>query len=217
MADVVGHINLVFAKIIPMSTQNSLPWLRRPLILASKSPRRHQLLRMAGIPFTVQTIDVEETYPDDLSVDEVAAYLADKKAQAARSLLQEDALLLTADSIVELEGEVFGKPRDYSDAVRILQRLSGNVHRVITGVCLLSAEKKSVFSGISRVHFAELSQAEIDYYLDTYEPYDKAGAYAIQEWIGLCKITKIEGTYSNIMGLPMELVYPALQEFQLAD
>ena len=112
-----------------------------------------------------------------------------------------------------LREKIYGKPTDYEDAVHTLQQLSGNTHQVITGVCLLSKDKKRSFSGISKVHFAKLNRQEIDYYLSQYQPYDKAGAYAIQEWIGLCKIKHIEGTYSNIMGLPMELVFRELIEF----
>ena len=133
--------------------------------------------------------------------------------EAAEFLEAEDDILLTADSVVILDGIIYGKPTDREDAIRILKNLSGRIHEVITGVCLLSKAKKRVFHAVSKVHFEELSEAEIEFYIDRYQPFDKAGAYAIQEWIGLCKISKIEGTYSNIMGLPMDAVYRELEAF----
>ncbi|PHN07712.1 Maf family protein [Flavilitoribacter nigricans] len=197
-----------------MSTEfPNLPWLKRPIILASKSPRRQQLLQQAGIPYRLELLEVEEDFPEDMPVGDVAAFLARKKAQAAASFIKDQEIVLAADSIVVLGDKIYGKPRDYEDAVHILKNLSGNIHRVITGVCLLSKERERTFSGISKVHFATLSQEEIDFYLTHYKPYDKAGAYAIQEWIGLSKIRQIEGTYSNIMGLPMEQVYRELMKF----
>lgn len=199
-----------------MSTANpTLPWFTRPIILASKSPRRQQLLQSAGIPFQLKPLDVEEDFPEEMAVEQVAAFLARKKAQAAAAagFIKDQEIILAADSIVVLGDIIFGKPKDYEDAVDILKNLSGNIHRVITGVCLLSRDKERTFSGISKVHFATLSREEIDFYLENYQPYDKAGAYAIQEWIGMCKIQRIEGTYSNIMGLPMEQVYRELMRF----
>ena len=185
--------------------------LNKKIILSSKSPRRKQLLEQAGFTFEIRTKEVEENYPDDLPVSEVAPYLAEKKAIACASFLDtEEAILLAADSVVILNEKIYGKPIDFDDAFQILKELSGNIHEVITGVCLLSKKKKKIFAGHSKVHFQPLSDEEINYYLTTCKPYDKAGAYAIQEWIGLCKISKIEGTYSNIMGLPMEEVYREL-------
>ncbi len=184
------------------------------LILASKSPRRKELLERSNIPFTIRTLEVEEIYPESLPKAEVAEYLAILKAEAARSNLADDEILLGADSIVILNDTVFGKPKDTEDARHILRQLSGQVHQVITGVCLLSKTKKVSFSAVSKVWMEELSDAEIEYYIETFQPFDKAGAYAIQEWIGLCKISKIEGTYSNIMGLPTEMVYRALRQFE---
>lgn len=185
------------------------------LILASQSPRRSQLLAQAGIPFRVQSLPIDEVYPDDLPVEAVAPYLAEQKALAATRLLErDDQVLLTADSIVVLDGEIFGKPADREEAIRTIRRLANRVHTVYTGFCLKSRRRTHVGCGVSHVHFAELSEAEIAYYVDTCEPYDKAGAYAIQEWIGLCKIRKIEGTHANIMGLPVDLVYRELQEFR---
>lgn len=188
--------------------------LQRNLILASKSPRRSFLLKQAGFEFEVNAVDIdEEDYPKDLPVEEVAAYLAQQKARAAQHFITNDEIIIASDSVVIVENEIFGKPIDYQDAVRILRALSGRVHRVITGVCLLSKEKEDVFSDVAKVHFDKLNDEEIEYYIHTYQPYDKAGAYAIQEWIGLCKIIKIEGTYANIMGLPVHLVYEKLKYF----
>lgn len=185
----------------------------KTLILASKSPRRKQLLEMAGIPFSIRTKEVPEDYPDDLPVLEVAPYLAQKKALACQDFIEGDAILLSADSVVIQDQTIYEKPIDKADAQRILRRLSGKMHTVVTGVCLLSKQKEKVFAGYSQVFFDDLSEEEIEYYIDNYQPYDKAGAYAIQEWIGLCKINKITGTYANIMGLPVDLVYKELKNF----
>lgn len=185
----------------------------KPLILASKSPRRKQLLEMAGIPFTIRTKEVEEDYPPDLPIMEIAPYLAQKKARACRDFIEGDEILLSADSVVIQDNTIHEKPVDKADAQRILRCLSGKMHRVVTGVCLLSKQKEKVFAGHSRVFFDHLSEEEIEFYIDKYQPFDKAGAYAIQEWIGLCKINKIEGTYANIMGLPVDLVYKELHLF----
>ena len=183
------------------------------LILASKSPRRKELLERSNIPFTIRTMEVEEIYPDSLPKSEVAEYLAILKAEAARPNLGEQEIVLGADSIVILQDTIYGKPKDLEDAHHILRQLSGQVHEVITGVCLISKDKKVSFSAVSKVWMEELTEEEIKYYVETFKPFDKAGGYAIQEWIGLCKISKIEGTYSNIMGLPTEMVYQALRTF----
>ena len=187
--------------------------LNKKIILASQSPRRRQLLEQAGFTFEIKTKPIDESFPADMPVNDVAPFLARQKAHAAREFLTGDEVLLTADSVVILGDTIYNKPEDAEDARRILRALSGQVHRVITGVCLLSKEKERVFSGESRVHFAELSDDEIDYYIRTCQPFDKAGAYAIQEWIGLCKIDRIEGTYANIMGLPVDLVYREMGNF----
>lgn len=186
---------------------------KRKIILASQSPRRSQLLKEAGFNFEVKTVPVVESYPVDLPVEDVAAYLARKKANASISLLKKNEVLLTADSIVILGDTIFEKPDDKDDAFRTLKALSGNVHKVITGVCIKDKEKETSFSGVSKVFMSQLSDEEIEYYIDTFQPYDKAGAYGIQEWIGLCKINRIEGTYANIMGLPVNLVYRELMNF----
>jgi septum formation protein len=192
-------------------------WFEEKIILASQSPRRRELLQMAGFQIEVRPISVDERFPAGLPVEEVAAYIAEIKAQAAQGLAGPDEILLTADSVVALDGEVYGKPEDYADGVRILRALSGRKHQVYTGVCLQKAGKKRTFTGVSHVYFSELNEEEIDYYLREYKPYDKAGAYAIQEWIGLCKVIKIEGSYSNIVGLPMELVYKELCALTAAE
>lgn len=181
------------------------------IILASQSPRRAQLLLQAGIPFRVQAVPVEEDYPPELASREVASFLARKKAKAAAILLTKpNELLLCADSVVILNDKIYGKPVDREDALNIIRALSGQKHTVVTGVCLKSKEKEVVFNGVSDVYFSSLTEEEIAYYVDISQPYDKAGAYGIQEWIGLCKIYRIEGTYHNIMGLPVDLVYKAL-------
>jgi len=188
--------------------------LHKKIILASKSPRRKQLLEQAGFNnFEVRSMDCDESYPADLEVDKVAGYIARKKAEAAKGLIKEEEILLTSDTIVIQDEIIYGKPKDYDDAVRVLRILSGSMHRVITGVCLMTQEKERVFSSISKVYLAPLTEEEIAYYVSTYEPYDKAGSYAIQEWIGLCKIIKIEGTYTNIMGLPTDRIYEELEDF----
>jgi len=183
------------------------------IILASKSPRRSELLQKAGFDFQIKTLDIKEDYPDSLETTSVPEFLAKKKAHGSISLLEKDQILVTADTVVIFENEIFGKPKDYTHAYEMLKRLSGNTHTVISGVCILSNQKEVSFSDISKVKLANLSEEEIKYYVDKYKPFDKAGSYAIQEWIGICKIEKIEGSYSNIMGLPMQRLYPVLEAF----
>lgn len=185
----------------------------RPLILASQSPRRSQLLREAGFEFSVNAVDIDESFPATMDVERVAPWLAERKAQAASHFIQDREIILAADSVVIHNGIIYNKPADYDEAFQMIKTLSGQQHTVITGVCLLAREREKVLSGVSNVWFAELTDAEIDYYIRRCQPFDKAGAYGVQEWIGLCKITKIEGTYANVMGLPVDLVYHALQEF----
>ncbi len=188
--------------------------LKKKIILASKSPRRHQLMREAGFHFDVKTREVDESFPADMPVEEVAPWLAEKKALACTDFLEsDDHILLTSDCVVIVDGQIFNKPEDRDDARRMLSRLSDNKHTVVTGVCLLSKQKKRVFARSADVYFHPLSPEEIDFYIDNYQPYDKAGSYAIQEWIGLCKIKRIDGTYATIMGLPMDAVYEELVEW----
>ncbi len=187
--------------------------IQRPLILASKSPRRSQLLREAGFDFSVQTFDVDESFPPEMPPEEVAPWLAQRKAEAAAHLIQGDEIILAADSVVILGRQIFNKPASYEEAFGMIRALSGRQHTVITGVCLLSKEKEKVFAGVTKVWFSELSDEEIDYYIRTCEPFDKAGSYGAQDWIGHCKITRIEGTFQNVMGLPVDLVYAELKNF----
>lgn len=189
--------------------------LNRPIILASKSPRRSQLLREAGFDFTVQTFDVDESFPPDMPCEEVAPWLAQKKARAAAHLIRDREIILAADSVVILDNTIYNKPADEAEALGMLRALSGRQHLVVTGVCLLSKERETVTAGHTKVWFAPLSDEEIRYYIHTWEPYDKAGSYGAQDWIGHCKITRIEGTFQNVMGLPVDLVYAALEEFRL--
>ena len=183
------------------------------LILASKSPRRRQLLTEAGFEFVIRTKEVEETYPETLVAHDVPAFLSDKKAEASRDLIEPNEILLAADSVVILNHKIYGKPKDEADAFRIIKTLSGNMHEVVTGVTLLSQGKKVTFSDVAKVYLKELTDEEIWYYVKKFKPMDKAGAYAIQEWIGLTKVSKIEGSYYNIMGLPVHLVYEQLHNF----
>lgn len=188
------------------------------IILASQSPRRHELMRGLDIPFEVVTKPVSEDFDPTTMADEVPVYLAQKKIEAwADELRNTDGLLiLTADTVVILDGHIIGKPENKEEAANMLQRLSGKTHKVVTGVCISSMEKSIAFSDTTLVTFKSLSQDEINYYLDKYEPYDKAGSYGVQEWIGYIGVTHMDGSYFNVMGLPVHKVYNALREFDLA-
>ena len=184
-----------------------------PIILASNSPRRQELLRNAGVSFTVEVKETDEQFPPDMPAEEVALYLAEQKANAFlphQESRQPDALIITADTTVVLDDEVLNKPADAREAFSMLRRLSGRTHKVITGVCLLYKGQKASFDDTTKVFFRELTDAEIDYYIQQYKPYDKAGSYGIQEWIGIIGIQKIEGSYYNVVGLPIEKVYTHL-------
>lgn len=181
------------------------------IVLASGSPRRRQLLQDAGVPFILRVPGLEEVYPREMPLEEVPAHLAAAKAEAARHPEEAAELILAADTVVLLGGELLGKPRDAEEAKAMLRRLSGRMHRVITGVCLLGAGGRTVFSEETRVYFRALGQDQIDFYVDRYAPLDKAGAYAIQEWIGLAGVERIEGDYFNVMGLPVGRVLEALR------
>jgi septum formation protein len=183
------------------------------IILASKSPRRQQLLKDLGVQFKVITQDIEETFPSHLKKEEVALYLALKKATAFEGVLhQENLIVITADTIVCLGEKIIGKPNGYLDAINTLKSLSGKMHEVFTGVCIRLKEKKNLFFVRSEVYFKTLSDDEIHFYLEHFKPYDKAGAYGIQDWIGLIGIEKINGSYHNVMGLPVKEVYESLLE-----
>jgi septum formation protein len=183
---------------------------KKTIILGSKSPRRSQLLSEAGFDFKIRTQDVDEGFDDTMPVMEVAEMLAVRKADVLKETLHPNELLLTADSVVILADKIYNKPADYEEGVKILNDLSGNTHVVATGVCLMTLENKISFTVTTEVTFEIMSSVEIDYYLNHHQPYDKAGAYGIQDWIGLCKVSKINGSYSNVMGLPMKEVYDAI-------
>ena len=184
------------------------------VLLASRSPRRSALLAEAGIPFEIVDQAVAEVVPADLPVEHTAVYLARLKSEACRHLLTEpDQVLLAADSIVLLAGRVLGKPADRAEAAQMLRSLSGSVHKVVTGVSLVSLAQECSFEEVAEVTFYPLSEAEINYYIDNFSPFDKAGAYGIQEWIGLCHVAGINGNFSNIMGLPVSRLYRELQAF----
>jgi septum formation protein len=177
------------------------------ILLASKSPRRKELLENAGFQVTIVHADVEEDYPPTLPTQDIAVFLANKKAAPFITDQADDTVLITADSIVVLDGVVYGKPTSKEDAINTLKMLSGNVHIVYTGVCLYNGKRTVSFTEMSEIKFDNLTDDEIEYYLEKYQPYDKAGSYGIQDWIGLCKVEWINGTFSNIMGLPIAKVY----------
>lgn len=179
------------------------------LILSSNSPRRKELLAGLDIPFEVRVIKgIDESFPNDLPTDEIAEFVSKKKAAAYA--VAEDEIVITADTIVVLDGEVLGKPRDLDDATAMLRRLSGRTHRVITGVTLKNQVKQTSFSVVSEVTFKSLSDDEISYYVHHYQPFDKAGAYGIQEWIGYIGVTSLSGSYFNVMGFPVQRIYDVL-------
>ncbi len=182
-------------------------------ILASKSPRRSQLLHSLGIEFEVKTREVNEIYPEDLSKEEIPVFLAELKAKPFLADLQQNELLITADTIVWYKGNVLGKPADKTEAEKMLQLLSGNEHQVISGVCLSTSKKSKSFYALTNVQFKVLTNHEIEHYISVFEPFDKAGAYGIQEWIGSIGITHIEGSFYNVMGLPIQKLYEEIQKF----
>lgn len=182
------------------------------LILASASPRRKELLAGLNIPFEVRLIDgIDETYPSELPINEVPLYISQKKAAAYKANISPHTIVLTADTVVVCNEQILGKPIDEADARRMLQMLSGKTHRVITGVTLLVEGNSKSFSVATDVTFKPLSAAEIDYYIRTFKPFDKAGAYGIQEWIGYIGVTAINGSYFNVMGLPVQRIYEELR------
>lgn len=182
------------------------------VILASGSPRRQQFLRELGIDFEIRLKEVEEIYPDHLQGAEITDFLAILKASALDDSLAPEDIAITSDTIVWFNNKALGKPADYQHAFEMLQQLGGNTHEVITSVCIRHKGKSEVFHEITRVTFNPLSDAEIKYYLDNYRPYDKAGAYGIQEWIGLVAIARIEGSYNTVVGLPVDKVYQHLMK-----
>ncbi|WP_222439194.1 Maf family nucleotide pyrophosphatase [Echinicola salinicaeni] len=183
------------------------------IILASKSPRRQELMQGLFIPFEVRTKDVNEDFPENLKDNEVAAYLAEKKAKAFESDLAPDELLITSDTTVLVNGKVLNKPMNKEEATSMLKLLSGKPHQVISGVCMMDNNKKTVFSDITEVHFNTLDDQEIEYYIDKCQPFDKAGAYGVQEWIGLAAVHKLVGSFYTVMGLPVHRIYEELKKW----
>ncbi len=183
------------------------------IILGSQSPRRRELFSGLNLPFSVEVREVDESFPDDMKSTEVAEYLAVLKAEPFRHDFTSDGLLITADTIVLIDGKILGKPVDYEHAFEMLQLLSGKKHVVITGVCITSKSRQTTFSDHTDVYFKTLTDVEIDYYLTHYHPYDKAGSYGVQEWIGYIAIERIEGSYFNVMGLPIQRLYEELLKF----
>lgn len=186
------------------------------IILASNSPRRKDLLAGIDVPFDVRVIDgIDESYPDELPTKDIAEYISKKKAAAYRQTMTADELVITADTIVVLGAQVMGKPHDAIEAHAMLQLLSGQTHQVITGVTLTTLERQTSFSVETDVTFKSLSDDEIDYYVTHYKPFDKAGAYGIQEWIGHIGVTALRGSYFNVMGLPVQRIYETLKTFMI--
>ncbi len=181
------------------------------IILASGSPRRKQLLEWAEVPFEVQVADIDESFPGDMQPQDVAVYIARNKAMAVRDRMSTGSIILAADTIVVLGDRIIGKPVDRQEAIDILTDLSGRVHRVVTGVVILQGEEEISFADTTEVAFHELSLDQISFYIDKYQPFDKAGAYAIQEWIGVVGIKAVIGDFYNVMGLPVSRVVQALQ------
>ena len=184
------------------------------IVLASKSPRRQELMKGIGLEFSVITKDVDESYPSNMSVYDVAPFLSLKKAKAFNDdELPENYMVITADTVVIVDDMILGKPKDEADARGMLGRISGKKHSVITGVTIRTSDKVKTFSVVSKVSFETLDQEEIDYYVNNFRPYDKAGAYGIQEWIGYIGVNHVEGSYFNVMGLPTQKLYKMLKAF----
>jgi septum formation protein len=183
------------------------------IILASGSPRRQQFFKEMDLHYTIRLKEIEEIYPEYLKGAEITNFLAELKASAFENEMEENDVLVTSDTIVWLNGKALGKPRDYDDAFKMLQQLANQTHEVITSVCLKSIDKTEVFYCVTKVTFADLSDEAIRYYLDNYQPFDKAGSYGIQDWIGLIGISNIEGSYTNVVGLPTEMLFQKLMQY----
>jgi septum formation protein len=183
------------------------------IILASQSPRRKQLLKELGLNFEVRIKDFPETFPENLTGRDIALYVANQKAELFKNEIAADEIVITADTIVWCDNMVLGKPLDKEDAMRILRKISGNTHEVITGVCLLSKEKEKSFSVSTKVTFEVITDEDIEFYIKNFRPFDKAGAYGIQDWIGIIGCSSIEGSYFNVVGLPVHQLYKELLEF----
>ena len=188
--------------------------MKYKILLASKSPRRREILGMLKIPFTVVTIEgIDESYPKDMDPEKVSEYISNKKADEFLKRIGDDEMIITADTVVICEGVILGKPKDAEDAVNMLKFLSGKTHKVTTGVTIATKERRESFSSESYVTFADLTEDEIRYYVDMFHPFDKAGAYGIQEWIGAVAVAKIDGSFYNVMGLPVHRLYQTLKSF----
>lgn len=183
------------------------------IILGSNSPRRQELLKSLGFTFLNKPINADESFPANLQAEEICLYLAEKKADAYEDDLSENEILITADTIVWCEGKVFNKPANFVEGKKMLETLSGKMHEVFTGVCLKSGNKQTTFYDVSKVYFKKLKPEEIEYYLMNYSPYDKAGGYGVQDWLGYIGIDKIEGSFYNVMGLPVKELYEELVKF----
>lgn len=184
----------------------------KKIILASQSPRRHHLLKSVGLEFDILSgLETDESFPDDMPINEVPIYLAKKKADTYQSFIDEKTILITADTIVRIKDRILNKPDDYEDALKMLKTLSGNKHTVITGVCISTKDTQKSFNSYTDVYFEKLEHDEMEYYIKNFKPFDKAGAYGIQEWIGYIGIKKIEGSYFNVMGLPVQKLYEELK------
>ncbi|MCT4615266.1 MAG: Maf family protein [Marinifilaceae bacterium] len=185
----------------------------KKLILGSQSPRRQELLKDLGFDFELKLKEVDESYPLNTPIDEVAEYIANKKSLAYLEELEDNEIVICADTVVCCDSEVLGKPRSIEEASYMLRKLSNKWHKVISGVSIRSKEKHKCFSGVTEVHFKKLEEEEIEFYINKYKPFDKAGSYGIQEWIGYIGIDSIRGSYFNVMGLPTYLLYKELKEF----
>ena len=183
------------------------------VVLASNSPRRRELLTGLQVDYQVKVLpDIEESYPDALKGEEIPVFIAREKADAYKPTMADDELIITADTIVYTDGEVLGKPKDEADAERMLRTLSGRTHQVITGVCLTTVSFQRTFAAVTDVTFAPLSDEEIHFYVSRFRPFDKAGAYGVQEWIGYVGVTGLKGSYFNVMGLPVQRLYQELKK-----
>lgn len=184
------------------------------IVLASNSPRRKELLQRMGVNFKVRTLfGIDESYPDSLRVEDIVCYISRNKAKAYQSSMAPNELLITADTIVYVDGEVMGKPKNAEQAKEMLHKLSGKTHQVITGVTIVTAKRTENFGVTSQVKFTNITDEEINFYVDNYLPFDKAGAYGIQEWIGIVAVEEIKGSYFNVVGLPVQRLYQKLKTF----
>lgn len=198
------------------NNEKVLPNLKQyKIVLCSNSPRRKELMRGLGLDFQTRVIDgIDESYDKSLPGEDIAKIISEKKAESYKATMSSDELIITADTIVYIDGEVLGKPQDRLDAIRMLKMLSGRSHDVITGVCIQTQTKSTSFSVKTKVTFAQMTDDEINFYIDNHKPYDKAGAYGIQEWIGYIGVESIEGSYFNVMGLPVQKLYSVLKNAQ---